>query len=194
MNRSRCAVQVLAAAVVRQSGRLGADTYNADPMSIHTFATRSINAIFLIASLAVAWQAVRFGFGEIGAPVVDQLQEAAQSAFGVAQPPGDSGPLEALAAWPAKAAHFVGGIAVWLFAALLVRGTGQSLARIAEVGLAQYLAEARERAAEEARWDRIRYERHRRRARRQARRAADKGDSSTGVAAFVIGFFIGKLF
>jgi cell division protein FtsB len=162
-------------------------------MSTNTFAARSINAIFLLASLAVAWQAVRFGFGEIGAPVVDQLQEAAQNAFGVAQPPADVGPIEALAAWSAKAVHFLCGVAVWLVAALLVRGTGKSLARIAEVGLAQYLAEAREHAAEEARLDRIRDERQRRRASRQARRAAEKGDSSVGLAAFVIGFFIGKM-
>ncbi|RTL35161.1 MAG: hypothetical protein EKK53_24970 [Burkholderiales bacterium] len=163
-------------------------------MSTNTFAARSINAIFLLASLVVAWQAVRFGFGEIGAPVVDQLQEAAQSAFGVAQPPAEPGPLEALAAWPARAAYFVCGVAVWLVAALLVLGTGQSLARIAEVGLGQYLAESRERAAEEARLDRIRDERQRRRATRQARRAAEKGDSSVGLAALVIGFFIGKMF
>lgn len=149
------------------------------------------------AALAVAWQAVRFCQGHIGAPGVDQFFALLQGIFGT-QATADEvasslGGLVVFFGWINKALYYLGGIFVWLMFAQVVRSAGWTLGRIVEVGFDQYRAEVKEAerlaAIEDAR-DR------RREARLDARRRATEAEqpkSGFSLTTLAIGIMIGKL-
>lgn len=143
------------------------------------------------ASVAVAWQAVRFCQGEVGAPVVDLLLNAIRATL---EPlPAAAGPNGEIFGWMHKIFYYLSGVSLWLALASIVRSSGWALSRIVEVGLARYRTEMGDaaRLAALAQADR-------RRATQllpgQNEAAIATATSESALTALVIGFLVAGLF
>ncbi|MFJ4294107.1 hypothetical protein ACIP1U_30745 [Cupriavidus sp. NPDC089707] len=145
------------------------------------FAASLIRLVVFIAALIVAWQAVRFCQGDIGAPGFDQILAIMDAALG---PQRSSGPIN----WLAQVFHYIGGICLWVGLASLVVSVGSGAARIVEVGFKQYMAECKEAAEEASRRQKIEATRERR---REQRRKAQQSKASFGFGTLVLGVIIG---
>lgn len=154
---------------------------------------RVINFLGFIATLFVAWQAVRFCQGHIGAPGVDQLTAML---IGTAEPPAvadTANGFEWASAGLFRVYYYLAGIAVWLILGVIVSGLFESTARIVEVGLHQYVAECKEANKESQRWARIQADREHRGDQRRKLVEAQQHKSSFGWGALVMGIVIGKM-
>lgn len=155
-----------------------------------------ISSLACIAAIAVAWQAVRFCQGDIGAPGIDQFIAVLHESFGEPSTTvsGIGGIIQAGLAWLSQAYYYMGGIGVWIGLALFVSSLGAATARIVEVGFAQYMAECKSAQEEAARMAKIEAARERRREFRRKRREKLHPKSSFGFGTLLLGFLIGKLF
>lgn len=154
---------------------------------------RVINFLGVIATLFVAWQAVRFCQGHIGAPGIDQLTAML---YGTAGPPAvadTANGVEWASAGLFRVYYYLAGIAVWLILGVIVSGLLESTARIVEVGFHQYMAECKEAHLESQRWARIRADRERRGDQRRKIVEAQQPKLSFGWGALVLGIVIGKI-
>lgn len=139
------------------------------------------------ATLVVMWQVVRFCQGNVDAPLIDLL-----SAMTFGQPPslktpGDFVVMGSFFAWCNNVMYYAGGVGFWLFAAVLVKASGWTFARIVEIGFDAYKAEV-----EEGRREVIRVRRY---CRAEAcRRESKQSKAAYPWTALAIGIAIGKLF
>lgn len=116
----------------------------------HTARNHIAKAIYVttwIATLAVAWQAVRFCQGLIGAIALDQIIALTSQMWG-AKPEDHSSevltsPLFLIMSHYFKALYLVGGIGAWILCSALVLITGLSLKRVFEVGFENFTVERR---------------------------------------------------
>jgi hypothetical protein len=109
---------------------------------------RAIGMSFAVGSLLVAWQAVRFLQGEIGAPMTSLIWNTMSSMFSGAAV-YDPGSLN-LAYWYQKVMVKVIGAGEWIMWAAVLAQIGNNFAGYIELGPEQYRAEKQkaERLAE----------------------------------------------
>lgn len=158
-------------------------------MGWRPFAAKAIGFATAAMALLVLYQVVRFWQGEVGAPGWDQFIVGMQSVFG---PPD---PNAIFAAWFQRAINYLGGTVTWVVWATLVSAVGATVARIVEVGFAQYAAECKEAAEAERRLDRREARRERRREMlRSAQAEKEKRSTPSFALPLVLGIIIGKMF
>lgn len=116
----------------------------------HTARNHIAKAIYVtawIATLAVAWQAVRFCQGHIGAIALDQIIALTTHMWG--EKPEDlssevlTSPFFLIMSHYFKVLYLVGGIGAWILCARVVLVTGLSLGRALEVGFENFTVERR---------------------------------------------------
>lgn len=165
-----------------------------------TTVAKAVHAVAMVATLATAWQAVRFIMGDIGnvtLPVFELFEHGVQSmASDSGEHAGGSAfsPLGDLSDMLRAGVVWFAGCMVWLMAAVIVGELGKVAARVAAVGWHQYRAEARE-AAKAARiaQERQAAKDRRRELRRKVIEAREPRKSS-GVFPFLIGLLLGSFF
>jgi hypothetical protein len=151
---------------------------------------RSIYVASALLSLCVAWQIVLFWMGRIGAPLVDQL---AQAAHWPMQPESaTTAPAVWLAYWY-RGMYLLLGAAVWAMLAHFVYAIGCTFGALVEVGVTQYRREVKEAQRWRAR-DRA-IERRREMRDEARRRAAEEiaPKSRFSFTTLLIGIVIGEL-
>ncbi|WP_155625263.1 hypothetical protein [Burkholderia vietnamiensis] len=173
------------------------------------YVAKTIEIIGALSSLVVAYQAVRFCQGAIGAPILDQVIEYFGRPFSVALDreldtrffslmlhPDTKAPdlFVWLAAWIQKGLYYLLGIFVWLGLGLLWQSCWRAAARIYVVGFYQYCDEVRTARAEAERERRIDEARERRRELRRKQGDAVHPNSGFSVATLVAGIIIGAFF
>lgn len=150
--------------------------------------TKAIDLLFHLGFWAVAWQAVRFCQGEIGAPIWDQLMDVLRSPHAAVE-----GPIAAPLAWLERAYYYVGGVTVWVGLATFVRGVGGNLSRIVEVGWTEFLHESKAASAERDRWAQVQADRGRRRDQRRKLDGAKRPRPAVSWGTLIVGIIIGRL-
>ncbi|ELO8195543.1 hypothetical protein R0U17_004417 [Salmonella enterica] len=162
-----------------------------------TTVAKTINAVSLVAMLAVAWQAVRFAMGDIGnviAPVFELFEQAMRPGIDASASAPELTLFSSVSELATASVKWVFGFVVWLFAAGALMSFGQAAARVATVGWHQYRVEVRE-AREAAR---IAHERQTAKARRRELRRkvieAREPRKSSGFGPFLIGLLLGSFF
>lgn len=98
-----------------------------------------VSVVTPILSLIVLWQAFRFCQGEIGAPIVDQINALMQSYAGNTDI--NENPV---IYFIGRGYYFAVGIMVWCMFACMVFAFGSAMARIIEVGYKQYRMECKD--------------------------------------------------
>lgn len=159
-------------------------------------AANAIRIIGVTACLATAWQAVRFCHGNIGAPVVDQVNYVMMEQFGrdaSSLPAESGGVLTWIVSMLSTGYYYVLGVLVWLLLAALVMNLFGACARIAEVGFDQYSAESKAAAEANRRLAEHNAEIERRRELRRKRREALRPKSSFSFGAVLLGITIGVI-
>ncbi|NIF42035.1 hypothetical protein F3J14_14295 [Burkholderia sp. Tr-862] len=166
---------------------------------------KAIEIIGAFFGLLIAYQAVRFCQGAIGAPILDQAIEYIGRPFAAAikqqlgiqllyVDTGSSNFYDQVPAWIQKGTYFLVGISVWLQLGLLEQSCTRAAARIYMVGFDQYCDEVRAARAEAQRERQIYEARERRRELRRKQREAAQPKSGFSVATLVAGIIIGTFF
>ncbi|EDT05908.1 hypothetical protein BamIOP4010DRAFT_0645 [Burkholderia ambifaria IOP40-10] len=169
------------------------------------YVAKAVEIIGACLGLVIAYQAVRFCQGAIGAPILDQAIEYICRPFAGAldtrffslmlHPDTNAQDLVVwLAAWIQEGVYYLLGIHVWLALGLLCQSCARAAARIYMVGFNQYCDEVRMARAEAERERRIYEARERRRELRRKRHEATQPKSGFSVATLVAGIIIGTFF
>ncbi|CZZ74151.1 hypothetical protein [Enterobacter hormaechei] len=166
-----------------------------------TTAAKVINAVSLVAMLAVMWQAVRFVMGDIGNPVAPVFEFVIHTMREGAGLPSEApasvlsgGPFRGLLEGFQSLMTWAFGFAIWLVAALIVGHSGKAAARVVLIGWQQYRAEQREaREAARIAAERQAIKDRRRELRRKVIEAREPRKSS-GFGPFLIGLLLGSFF
>jgi len=173
------------------------------------YVAKAIEITGALFGLVIAYQAVRFCQGVIGAPILDQAIEYIGRPFALAldhqldtrlfspmlDPYTNAQHLFAsFAGWIQKGVYYLLGIFVWLELGLFLQSCARAAGRIYMVGFNQYCDEVRAARAEAERERRIYEARERRRELRRKQREAAKPKSGFNVATPVTGIIIGTFF
>ncbi|KVL70315.1 hypothetical protein [Burkholderia ubonensis] len=173
------------------------------------YVAKVITFVGWLLGLVVAYQAVRFCQGSIGAPILDQVIQYYLRPFAVAidqqlgtkffsqlaYPITSSTSLSAwVPGWIQKGVYYLLGIFVWLHLGLFVQSCARAAACIYVVGFAQYCDEVRAARAEAERQHQIYVERERRRELRRKQLEAKQPRSGFSVTTLVAGIVLGMFF
>lgn len=173
------------------------------------YVAKALEVIGGLLGLVVAYQAIRFCQGEIGAPILDQAIQYVARPFAAtldqqlgtqffsqwANLGTNSADLSVwAAAWVQKGVYYLLGIFVWLQLGLLVQSCARAAARIYVVGFDQYCDEVRTARAEAERQHRIYAARERRRELQRKQREAEQPRSGFSMTTLVAGIVIGMFF
>ncbi|TDA45921.1 hypothetical protein [Burkholderia pyrrocinia] len=170
------------------------------------YVARAIELAGCLLGLVVAFQAIRFCQGAIGAPILDQVIKYVTRPFVAAveheldtsllyTAPPSSNVYAAGATWlwnwVWSGIYYLLGILVWLELGLLVQSCARAAARIYVVGFDQYCDEVRTARAEAEQREKIYAERERRLELQRRRRQAQQPRSGFSVGTLVAGIIIG---
>lgn len=149
---------------------------------------RVVRGVGVAGALVLLWQAVRFCQGQVDAPALDTFRALVSQVTGGRPTLGDAMPLHWISWACAELLVFVAGVGEWIILAGVFAAACRAVARIVEVGWAQYRAEEGARTATDRR---VEAYRQRRELRRQ-RRASLRQKPSNGVGLLLLGLLLGS--
>lgn len=163
---------------------------------------KAIEIAGVVLGLVVAYQAIRFCQGAIGAPILDQITPYYDVPFATeyVQVVGVSNIVTTTLGWISKGFYSLAGITIWMMLGSLVCSSAKAVARIVLVGFSQYCDEVRAARAE-AEIARVEAEdqarladaREQRREQRRKLREAEQPKSGFSFTTLVTGVILGMI-